>query len=132
MARDCTVNKGLYGSAPSSAQPINPAGFDSEYANLMAELGETPAANEPPKSWSAGHDVTAGGANIPPWRRPEVWAQPAPLPQQQYQPHVAGYGGYSGAGGYGNPVAWQGYGQPQDASNYAAYYQGQYAQQQVS
>ncbi|KAJ2933400.1 hypothetical protein H1R20_g3704, partial [Candolleomyces eurysporus] len=142
MARDCTVNKGLHGSAPASSQPMNPAGFDSEYANLMAELGEAPAANDPVKSWSAptlGHDITAGGTNIPPWRRPEVWAQPAPPPQQQYQPHAAGYGGYPGAGGYGNSAAWQGYGQaaqgygqPQNTSNYAAYYQGQYAQQQVS
>ena len=84
--------------------------FDSEYASLMAELGETPASNDPLKSWSGpstGHDITAGGTNIPPWRRPEVWAQPAPPPQQQYRPPQGGYGGgypgggYRGGGGYG-------------------------------
>lgn len=121
-------------------------GFDSEYASLMAELGETPAANDPLKSWNAptgGHDITAGGTNIPPWRRPEVWAQPAPMPQQQgYRPPGGYGGGYGGAPGYGDPSAqWQGYGaaaaapgygQAQDYSNYAAYYQGQYAQQQGS
>lgn len=125
---------------------MNRGGFDSEYASLMAELGETPAANDPSKNWSApsmgGHDITAGGTNIPPWRRPEVWAQ-QPSQQQNYRPHQGGYGGgYPAAGGYGDHSAqWQGYGQQaagygggqgQDYSNYAAYYQGQYAQQQMS
>ncbi len=26
-----------------------------------------------------GHDITAGGSNIPPWRRPESWIQPATI-----------------------------------------------------
>lgn len=114
-------------------------GFDSEYASLMAELGETPA--DPSKNWSApsmGHDMPGG--NIPPWRRPEVWAPPPPQQQQYRGAPQGGYGGYPGAaGGYGDPStqyqgygqAPAGYGQPQDY-NYAAYYQGQYAQQQMS
>ncbi|KAF6757203.1 splicing factor SF1 [Ephemerocybe angulata] len=149
MARDCQVNRDPNAPPPPpGGPPTNRGGFDSEYASLMAELGETPAANDPNKNWSAptmgGHDITAGGTNIPPWRRPEVWAQQAPPPQQQqYRPPQGGYGGYPGAsGGYGDASSqWQGYGgqaaagyggQGQDYSNYAAYYQGQYTQQQMS
>ncbi|KAJ7678524.1 splicing factor SF1 [Mycena rosella] len=145
MARDCTQNKdpnaiGLAGPSP----PQNGRVFDSEYANLMAELGETPggaAAAGGNQSWSAPADITGGGSSIPPWRRPESWQAP---PQQQsnngYRPPQAGYGGgYGGAqGGYGGApgAAWAGYqqgsGYPQQQSqdyNYASYYQGQYAQQ---
>ncbi|RXW24258.1 hypothetical protein EST38_g1593 [Candolleomyces aberdarensis] len=146
MARDCQVNKDPNAPQPPSGPPVNRGGhFDSEYASLMAELGETPASSDPLKSWSGpstGHDITAGGTNIPPWRRPEVWAQAPPPPQQQFRPPQGGYGGGypAGAGGYGDSAAqWQGYGQaaqgygqPQDYANYAAYYQGQYAQQQIS
>ena len=108
----------------------------------MAELGESGAGGDSGKTpWDAptGHDITAGGSNIPPWRRPESWLQPTNnnnnQQQQGYRPPQAGYGGggYSGgAGGYG--AQWGGYQQagfqqPQDYSNYASYYQGQYAQQ---
>lgn len=146
MARDCTVNKdpnaqaSFGGGGPGGpSQALTRSGFDSEYANLMAELGEGGGGNDPAKtSWapSAGHDITAGGTNIPPWRRPEVWAQPAP-PQQQLRPPQGAYGGY-GAQGYGASGAggqWAGYfgaggsQQSQDYANYASYYQGQYAQQ---
>ncbi|KAG2017843.1 splicing factor SF1 [Coprinopsis cinerea AmutBmut pab1-1] len=144
MARDCTVNRDPNAPPPPPGAPPGHGtrgGFDSEYASLMAELGETPASSDPLKSWSAptgGHDITAGGTNIPPWRRPEVWQQPA---QQSYRGPQQSYGGYPGAGGYGNPGAqWSGYSQPapggygqgQEYSNYAAYYQNQYAQQQMS
>lgn len=121
-------------------------GFDSEYASLMAELGEGgkgPGGDTGnPWSGSAGHDITAGGSNIPPWRRPEVWQSSAPPPQNTgYRPPQGGYPGYAGyAGqGYGAAGGQAGYGQaqagyypPQDysAANYAQYYQGQYAQQQ--
>ena len=148
MARDCTVNKDP--NAPPSpggpSPPINRIGFDSEYANLMAELGESGAGGDPGKTpWDApsmGHDITAGGSNIPPWRRPESWLQPTNnnsnnQQQQGYRPPQAGYGGggYGGAGGYVAGGQWGGYPQtggyqqPQDYSNYASYYQGQYAQQ---
>ncbi|KAJ3567884.1 hypothetical protein NP233_g6071 [Leucocoprinus birnbaumii] len=137
MARDCTVNKDPNAPPPPPQQMRG--GFDSEYASLMAELGEgTGGGAEGGKAWSGpgmGHDITAGGSNIPPWRRPENWQQPAaPANSQGYRP-PQGYGGYSGYGTGGN--AWAGYQQggyqqPQDYSNYASYYQGQYAQQQQS
>lgn len=130
-------------------------GFDSEYASLMAELGETakgPGGDSKPWTGSAGHDITAGGSNIPPWRRPEVWQTNIPPPQNQgYRPPQGGYGGpggYGGGGGGGGGYGGQGYGggggggqqggygqgyyqqQPQDySSNYAQYYQNQYSQQ---
>lgn len=116
-------------------------GFDSEYASLMAELGESGKGpgGESGKPWtgSAGHDITAGGSNIPPWRRPEVWQSNIPPPQNNgYRPPQGGYGG--GYGGYGGQYGQQGYGgqgyypqgQGQDYSaNFAQYYQNQYAQQ---
>jgi len=138
MARDCTQNKDP--NAMGMGGPNSQSGrvFDSEYANLMAELGETPggAAAGGPQAWSAPADITGGGSSIPPWRRPESWQ--APANQQQgggggYRPPQAGYGG-----GYGAPgAAWAGYqgaGYPQQSQdyNYASYYQGQYAQQQAN
>lgn len=117
---------------------MNRAGFDSEYASLMAELGEGAAGGADPgkSAWlapSMGHDITAGGSNIPPWRRPEVWLQPNNQQPQQggYRPPQPGYGaGYGGAAGYAAAGSqWAGYQQPQDYANYASYYQGQYAQQ---
>ncbi|KAL0954647.1 hypothetical protein HGRIS_003599 [Hohenbuehelia grisea] len=152
MARDCTVNKDPNAPPPMHAAPgtmtTSRGGFDSEYASLMAELGEGgrgPGGEAPKGSWggpSAGHDITGGGSNIPPWRRPEVWQTPAPQAQQNqgYRPPQGGYPGYGGAsgGGYGGGQQWAGYGQgypPQGqdySANYASYYQGQYAQQQTS
>jgi splicing factor 1 len=135
MARDCTVNKDP--NAPPPPPPsqggMNPRGFDSEYANLMMELGESaPSASDLSKpSWaappSAGHDITGGGTNVPPWRRPEAWIQPQQNNQQFQQGYRPPMGGdyqqqwtqYQQQGG--------GYNQ---SANYAAYYQGQYAQQQ--
>lgn len=149
MARDCTVNRDpnappppIGGPSPPGGNMIKGGGFDSEYASLMAELGESGrGGGEPGKtSWAGpntGHDITAGGSNIPPWRRPEVW-QTNTQPQQQsgYRPLQQGYGGgYGGAtAGYGGQQ-WGQAGYPQAAGyghdqNYAQYYQGQYAQQQ--
>jgi splicing factor 1 len=146
MARDCTVNKDPNApplpSGPSP--PMIKGGFDSEYASLMAELGENgrgggggDTGKTPWAGPSTGHDITAGGSNVPPWRRPEVW-QTNSNPQQQqsggYRPPQQGYGG-----GYGGAQQWGAQGgypqasgypqQPQDY-NYAQFYQGQYAQQQ--
>lgn len=143
MARDCTVNKDPNAQAVSingPSQALSRGGFDSEYANLMAELGENAGPGDSSKTpWDApnmGHDITAGGSNIPPWRRPESWIQPSSQQQQGYRPPQAGgYGaGYGGSAGYGaGGQQWAGYAaggyqQPQDYSNYASYYQGQYAQ----
>ena len=105
----------------------------------MAELGENAGSGDPGKSpWDApsmGHDITAGGSNIPPWRRPEVWQQPANnnMQQQGYRPPQAGYGaGYGAGGAYAAGGQWAGYPggyqQPQDYANYSQYYSGQYAQ----
>ncbi|KAI0346582.1 hypothetical protein BDW22DRAFT_1369218 [Trametopsis cervina] len=143
MARDCTVNRD-----PNAVQhapaPMIKGGFDSEYASLMAELGESgkgPGADGgKPWTGSAGHDITAGGSNIPPWRRPEVWQTNIPPPQNNgfRPPQGGGYGGGYGGGGYGQAYpqqpgyGGQGYypqGQDYSAANYAQYYQGQYAQQ---
>ncbi|KAJ7242781.1 hypothetical protein B0H12DRAFT_1312298 [Mycena haematopus] len=138
MGRDCTQNKdpnamGLGGPNPQSGRV-----FDSEYANLMAELGETPGGTVVTggaQAWSAPADITGGGSSIPPWRRPESWQAPANQQQANngYRPPQAGYGGYGAPG-----AAWAGYqggaGYPQQSQdyNYASYYQGQYAQQQAS
>ncbi|GBE88265.1 hypothetical protein BKA93DRAFT_751187 [Sparassis latifolia] len=151
MARDCTVNRDP-NAVHAPPPPMLKGGFDSEYASLMAELGEGGKglggdSGKTPWAGSAGHDITAGGSNIPPWRRPEVWQSssvPANPQNNGYRPPQAPYGGYGGAaGGYGpNSQQWgaqpgysQGnayYQQPQDYSsaNYAQYYQNQYSQQQ--
>jgi len=158
MARDCTVNKDPNAVALSGpSPPTNRGGFDSEYASLMAELGEGAGGSggDAGKSaWagpSGGHDITAGGSNIPPWRRPEAWPAITNTNQQQpagYRPPQPGYpGAYGGApGAYsaGGAQQWgaqagypQASGYPQQpqqdySANYAQYYQSQYAQQQIT
>ncbi|KAG5351573.1 hypothetical protein C0989_005789 [Termitomyces sp. Mn162] len=142
MARDCTVNKDPNAPPMPLGGPSPPggrAGFDSEYASLMAELGEGGVSGANDAAWSApgmSHDITAGGSNIPPWRRPESWIQPAnnnQQPQGGYRPPQASYGAQGGYGGgqWAGYSGAAGYQQPQDY-NYASYYQGQYAQQQTN
>lgn len=140
MARDCTVNRDP-NATQQTPPPMLKGGFDSEYASLMAELGESgkgPGGDSKPWTGSAGHDITAGGSNIPPWRRPEVWQTNIPPPQNTgYRPPQPGYGAAPGYSGYSAPGYGQGYGtggnyyqQPQEYSaNYAQYYQNQYSQQ---
>lgn len=151
MARDCTVNRDP-NVVHSPDPPPMKSGFDSEYASLMAELGESgkgPGGDSGRAPWagSAGHDITAGGSNIPPWRRPEVWQSSAlPNPQNNgYRPPQTPYAGYGApaSGGYSATAPGQqwggqaGYGQaggyyqqPTDyAASYAQYYQNQYSQQ---
>ena len=145
MARDCPVNRDPTAVVQSQSPSVGKGGFDSEYANLMAELGESgkgPGDGAKPWAGGAGHDITAGGTNIPPWRRPEMWQSNIPQSQpQQFRPPGpdAGYAGMHG--GYGANNQWgqsqhggyQGYPQQgYDNNNYAAYYQGQYAQQHSS
>jgi splicing factor 1 len=146
MARDCPVNRDPTAAIQPSDSPISKGGFDSEYANLMAELGEGGKGSgdmgKTPWVGSAGHDITAGGSNIPPWRRPEMWQTNTPNAQptqpQPYRP--PGYDSYGGAagGGYGTTNSqWGAQGYPgqlqqgQDYGNYAQYYQNQYTQQQT-
>jgi splicing factor 1 len=115
----------------------------------MAELGETgkgPGPDSARGSWGGGAgDISTSSSNIPPWRRPEVWQSAlGSLGTQNNtgnRPPQPPYGGYptGGAPGYGQsgyssyPQApGGGYPQSQDYSNYAQYYQGQYAQQTSS
>ncbi|KAK4048243.1 hypothetical protein OIV83_004948 [Microbotryomycetes sp. JL201] len=122
MARDCTQRRGGgFGGPPGAGGPPPPGApnggvaqqFDSEYASLMAELGETstaaPAAGnagapeqggQSQPGVAGGYPLDANGQKIPPWRIPSNWHPPSlggprgpprgPPPQQQ------GYGG----GGY--------------------------------
>jgi len=136
MARDCTVNKDPNAVVMGTPPTMMKGGFDSEYASLMAELGESGrgAGDTTKSSWgapSAGHDITAGGSNIPPWRRPESWQSNNPPQNQGYRPPQA-YGGY-GTPGYSaqwGQQGYPGYGSQDYSANYAQYYQQQYAQQQ--
>ncbi|SPO31834.1 related to MSL5 - branch point bridging protein [Ustilago trichophora] len=119
LARDCTQgragNFGPAGGAPGG--PTGPGGapgtgnrqFDSEYANLMAELGEPSAAGAgagagagaaPTTAMNGGSNgapaVGADGKKIPPWRNPEVWTQPG------FGASRGGGGPDSGRGGWGH------------------------------
>ena len=154
MGRDCTLNKDPNAMPMMGASPTNKGVFDSELASLLAEIGEgnRGSTDTAKPAWAGpapGHDITGGGSNIPPWRRPEVWQTPgANQPQTQqsgYRPPQGygggAYGGVSGAYG-GGAQQWgmqagypqaPGYPQQQDYSaSYAQYYQNQYAQQQIS
>ncbi|KIJ14281.1 hypothetical protein PAXINDRAFT_12932 [Paxillus involutus ATCC 200175] len=151
MARDCQVNRDPNAPPPPAGSPPGPGalskgGFDSEYASLMAELGEGgkgPTGDSGRGPWGGsgvGHDITAGGSNIPPWRRPEMWQSNQPQQNSGYRPpqgQAYGGGGYGAQYGGGQWAAGgypQGaYGQQSDYSaSYAQYYQQQYAQQQIS
>jgi splicing factor 1 len=149
MARDCTQKPNPNGAFPGPNGPPAPNSnngamvrgstgggsgsgpyVDSEFANLMAELGETAAAasggsgSAPWARDGVAPEIPAGGTSIPPWRRPEVWLQPATgqRPQQAGQGYPAGYQQAYGQAyaGYGAANPWQqaGYAQQQ----YAGYY----------
>jgi splicing factor 1 len=145
MARDCTINHDPNAPPPPMGPPPPGAppsggmarGFDSEYANLMAELGETPSAqadlNKP--SWAAGagggQDITGGGSNIPPWRRPEAWQTNLNPPPQQggggYRPQYGGAPGgdqYGGGQWAGQGGSYGGGGYSQAPQQQQQYYQG--------
>ncbi|BGP32778.1 hypothetical protein JCM10296v2_004562 [Rhodotorula toruloides] len=137
MARDCTQRPGRpgFGAPPGFGSPA-PAGppmaqqFDSEYAKLMAELGETDtappiAATGPPGPAGAPggpiaapamqqtQPVDANGNKIPPWRIPENWHPPSGMnrgpPPRQPPPPPAPYGGPPQGNGY-NAYPQAGYG----------------------
>jgi splicing factor 1 len=110
----------------------------------MKELGESNPGSGADSGRSAfGGDITGGGSNIPPWRRPEVWQ--SNVNQQgggNFRTPQQGYSGYSGQQGYaqqGQGQGWGAYGYPQQggysgqqdySAMYGQYYQGQYDQQQ--
>lgn len=143
MARDCTVKSDP--NAPPGAPQANRGNFDSEYASLMAELGET-AGPGSGKAWGGGGaGITGGGSDIPPWRRPEMWQTTTPGANQNangqngYRPPQAFGGSGSGYGaGYGTQSSWyqgsypQGYSGQDYSTAYAQYYQQQYNQAQTA
>jgi len=93
MARDCTQRRGgpgqQFGQQQPGAPQANPVAqqFDSEYASLMAELGETttapPLGGGPPGAPQQGggdygqqppmNPVDENGNKIPPWRIASNW-----------------------------------------------------------
>ena len=104
MARDCQANKRDPNLPPGAAPPpsalsqdnslVKTTGFDSEYERLMAELGEG-GGDGGSKTYSGANDITGGGINVPPWRRPDVWVTQQ-VPQQNNQgyrpPQAMGFG----------------------------------------
>ncbi|KAL8280516.1 hypothetical protein RQP46_007164 [Phenoliferia psychrophenolica] len=115
MARDCTQGRGgapVGSPGPGTGVDVARAQqFDSEYASLMAELGESSAA--PPIAasvgaasaaapWSApfngnvpGQPVDAQGHKIPPWRIASNWNPPQPIQRGPPMP-TAGNAAYQG------------------------------------
>jgi len=117
MARDCTSGKtdpnGFVnppGNGAGSPTMGHAGGFDSEYAKLMAELGEGGGSGA---QGSGNPGLIGGGSKVPPWRLPEMWIQNNPRPSQ----------------GYGTPGFSQGGYYPQQAyGNYGGGYQASYSQ----
>lgn len=82
MARDCFQKGGAGGGFGGPVASAPKTQFDSEYQNLMNELGEggvssaqggvrgAITANGEPGAAGGGAD---GGVKIPPWRIPENW-----------------------------------------------------------
>lgn len=155
MARDCTlarkdpngagVNQGGSPGMPSNnsmavGAPNGSKGFvDSEYASLMAELGESGAKgnNDQKPSWGSNALPQVASSDLPPWRRPEVWQSSTTVPQNQgYRPPQANsYQGYGATSTYPQQAGYNGYSgsynQQDYSAAYAQYYQQQYAQQQA-
>ncbi|KAH7341728.1 hypothetical protein B0J17DRAFT_594477 [Rhizoctonia solani] len=150
MARDCISRRGDpngfgqpsgFGGPPPPFTPNNPpasAGnkaFDSEYASLMAELGEGAGGGKSAGggTWRGDGSTPMPGvdpnSNLPPWRRPEMWQ--TPTVNQGYRPPYGGMPGgmYSGnspwaqAGYQQYPAAGGAAGAGADAAAYAQYYQ---------
>ncbi|GAA5987769.1 hypothetical protein JCM10908_007205 [Rhodotorula pacifica] len=143
MARDCTQRRGGFGGPPgfggspgmpglpgTGGPPSTAQVFDSEYASLMAELGETDTAppvggaggpGGPPAGpggapgmgmgMSPGQPLDDKGQKIPPWRIPENWGPPGGFnrgPPMGRPP--MGPGGPHGGGGFQGGYPQQGYG----------------------
>ncbi len=138
MARDCQANKRDPNLPPGASPPpsalngvnnsmIKGGGFDSEYERLMAELGESGKDSGP---IGGGHDITGGGLNVPPWRRPDVWAPPVAPPAQQNQGFRPPQQGTFGSSMWAQAGFQQfgGYDQQQQQPDYYAQYYQQYQQ----
>ncbi|TIB97546.1 hypothetical protein E3Q18_02479 [Wallemia mellicola] len=107
LSSDCTVNPG---QAAQIKGATNAPGFDSEYASLMAELGEGGGASKGMIEASSAQTVPGSqmsyvekwqseGKNLPPWRNPEIWASA----------NAQTGGGYGGAVSYDQNAFNQGY-----------------------
>jgi len=109
MARDCTQRRGFNSGTPAAGGGAVAQAFDSEYASLMAELGETskvaPISEEgqngqsdtpkqqsnwvgPPGSSTPARNGDPGAStnSVPPWRVASNWHPPQP-PQHHGGPY---------------------------------------------
>ncbi len=126
----------INGPSPS----LNRTGFDSEYASLMAELGENAGAGDPGRrlgmlpAWVGMISPLVGriflhgvdqnrGSSLPTIINSKVSGPLKEDMEQDMEAQDTEHRARRGAG-----YAANGYQQPQDYSNYASYYQGQYAQ----
>ena len=135
LARDCF-------SAPRAAgDGMDAVGnqVDTEYATLMAELGEQPggyASGYLGVPGYAGPPKNERGEKIPPWRDPSVWNAPGPGRSQHDSLPDSSYaeGGWTAVGydyGWGTDGGQAGAdGQRDYSAEWAAYYAAQAAQQQ--
>ena len=112
---------------------------DTEYATLMAELGEQPggyASGYLGVPGYAGPPKNERGEKIPPWRDPSVWNAPGPGRSQHDSLPDSSYaeGGWTAVGydyGWGTDGGQAGAeGQRDYSAEWAAYYAAQAAQQQ--
>ena len=80
IARDCMMGRGGFDTPVDYAASQNPV--DSEYATLMAELGERPGASSAGGYLGvpgySGPPLNERGEKIPPWRDPKIWNAPGP------------------------------------------------------
>lgn len=116
VARDCIVTRDAFGM---------PGQIDSEYASLMAELGEDAYA---PRAGGAMPLLNEKGEKIPPWRDPNVWNAPSGGADRAAYTDAAADAGWGEASyDYAQPAGEQ----PRDYSaEWAAYYAAQAAAQQ--
>ncbi|GAA5952363.1 hypothetical protein JCM21900_003792 [Sporobolomyces salmonicolor] len=162
MARDCTQRRGLGGApgfggppppgVPGSGPPSVAQQFDSEYASLMAELGETttapPVAGATPGSGTPQaapgfgtpqqQPLDENGNKIPPWRIPSNWNPPMavnynrpppprpPPPPQPYGAQQIGNGYTSFPQANYSAAAYGGFPQQQPQQTYGTGYGGGY------
>jgi len=137
MARDCLNRPGRpgFGGPPPSIAPDQARAqqFDSEYASLMAELGEETgaapvaggaevgaAAAVPSGGGYPGQQLDGEGKKIPPWRVKENWNPPqggggggSRFQQHQQPPQGQGQGPQGYGSPYGQGPPQNGYGQQQ-------------------
>ncbi|WFD07540.1 hypothetical protein MVES1_002906 [Malassezia vespertilionis] len=143
LARDC-VAPGTDGGHLYTGHHTQ---VDSEYANLMAELGEKAGAYGAPIGADSigGPLLTDKGEKIPPWRDPTVWNTPGSgragggmqaVDQQGMYGSATMDAGWAGRNFYGGEQAWPAEqaaqpeeGQQDYSAEWAAYYAAQAAQQ---